>query len=145
MPFWWNNLLLCIDLSLVIVFTLKSTLSFKCPLGSFTCILEYFYPSTHFKPVCVLKAKVSFCMQHIIGSFCLFSHSVLMGEFSTFTFKIIIDVYELTIAIKILFSGCFVVLWFLSYSFLYDLMIFCSPMLWFLYLFCIYYRFLCCG
>ena len=66
--------------------------------------MEYIFPSSHFQSICVLKSEVCFLSQHIyVSCFCFFvclfvcfypfSQSVsLVGAFSPFTFKVIIDI-----------------------------------------------------
>ena len=74
---------------------------------------------------------------------------LLIGQFISSTFKVIIDRQGLTHDI-LLFCGSFVVPLFPSPSFaafFRELMIFCTALLWSpsLYLLCIYWRFLLCG
>ena len=128
---------------------------------------EYCYPSFHFHlheipltipsfSVCVFTSEVS-CGWHIYGShflfffFFVFIHSatlcLLIGVFSPFTFKVIIDKYIL-IAISLIVWGYFVVLAF------FLLLLFSSLVIWWLFLvLCldyfhyvsIYHRYLVCG
>lgn len=112
-------------------------------LFSSICIEYFFYPllsvymCLQVRSEC-LVGSIWMCLVSFIHSatLCLF-----IGAFSPHTLKLITIRYVF-IAIC-LFSGCFYSSLFLSSSlalFHYDLMVFCSGMLRFLYLFSVYYR-----
>ena len=81
---------------------------------SFLLVYNYmkylFFLSLGFQLLCVLKAEVS--VQQVTYSLFLFFNPftilcVWIGEFSLFTFKVIIDGYVLTIAIQFIVSWIF--------------------------------------
>ena len=73
-----------------------------------------------------------------------------IGEFNSFSFKVIIDRWGFPNGVLLISYACFVVLLFSCSSlavFLFELMIFHSSILWFPSFFslCVYYMFLLCG
>ena len=155
---WIDPLSLC-DAHFVFytVFVLKSIVSdmsiARPVLLSFLFAWNYFlHPFTYSLCVSLLLKLVS-CGQHKIVS-CFLIHSptlcLLIGEFSPFTFEIIIDRYALIAVLLIVFCVFFIVplcSFLLLVLFLCGLMTFFSVKFRFLSLFllCIYYEFSLCS
>ena len=85
----------------------------------FSIGMSYLFPSPHIQCICVLCDKVSFCIQQIEG-FCFFIKSstlcLLIGAFSSLTFKVIIDRYVFIAILNLVFHFiiCFSFLFFVG-------------------------------
>ena len=106
-------IMLCPSLSLVIFFILRSILSvMRIAIPAFFCFpfaWSIFFHSLSFSLYVSLGLKWVPCRQPIHGSyFCVHSASLclLVGSFSPFTFKVIIDIY-VRIAIFLIVWGWF--------------------------------------
>ena len=106
--FWWKILFIivyCLSLSLTAFFILKSALSdISMATPAFFCLpLAWsiiFHPFT--LSWCLsLELRCVSCRQHIVGSLLLIHPATvchLIGEFTPFTFRVIIDIWRLNTA-----------------------------------------------
>ena len=108
-------------------------------LAIFIC-LKYLFPSAHFQSMCVLCPKVGLLYA---GSFFFFIQPailcLLLGAFSSLTFKVIIDRYVFITILNLNFSDWLCISLFLSFCFF-----FCGLICFSLYYACIFFLFGSC-